>query len=332
MTIATINQNPLLSLVITSYTVERLNDIYELLESVKNQTYNRIEVIFVAERSTELFKKVETFAKEKELQAFISVFNDGSPGQSPARNLGLMYAKGEIIAFVDDDVLLFPDWANKMVKTYEDSSIIGVTGPAYPIWENETLAWLPIELYWLASCTDFTGITKPVAVRTAGGMNMSFRREAFNHCHFSQEYGHVAQEQKKVGPVVDDAEFSINLRLKSKKTILFNPLVRVKHRVYPYRLSHKFIRGQAFWQGYSKALLRKTFRNDPDTRGLLRERNLLHRIIFSLLPRTSLELFACPKLAFKKILLINKVLFYVALGFSAGVCPRVIGFSKKYFK
>lgn len=325
------NQYLTLSIVITSYTTERLNDIYELLESIRNQKYVRIEVIFVAERSSELLERVKNYAEANDIPNLIAVFNNGALGQSPARNLGIKHATGEIIGFVDDDVLLFSDWAKETVKSYEDSSIIGVTGPAFPIWENESMTWLPPELYWIASCTDFIGLTKPQAVRTAGGMNMSFRREAFNYCRFSREFGHIAQEQKKVGPVVDDAEFSINLRLQTGKTILFNPMVRVKHRVYSYRLSEQFIRGQAYWQGYSKALLRKMYRDDPDTRSLLRERTLLRRILFKLIPHTTLQFFYNPIVAWKKFSLTHRVLFYVALGFSAGIFPKITGFSKRYF-
>ena len=326
-----IKQDLSLSIVITSYTLERLKDIYELLESIKNQIHKRIEVIFVAERSPELLEKVKDYAEANGMANLTPVFNNGSQGQSAARNLGVKNAKGDIIAFVDDDVLLFSDWARETVKSYEDGSIIGVTGPASPLWENESMSWLPQELYWITSCTDFIRFTQPQAVRNAGGMNMSFRREAFNYCCFSQDFGHIAKAHKKVGPVVDDAEFSINLRLKSGKTILFNPKVQVKHRVYSYRLCERFIRGQAYWQGYSKALLRKIYQDDPDTRSLLRERTLLRRILFRLIPLTTLQLFSNPILAWKKFSLTNRVLFYVALGFSAGQLPKVFGFSRKYF-
>jgi hypothetical protein len=49
---------PLLSIVVTSYTTERLKDIFDLLKSIQNQTYENIEVVFAAERSAELMKKV----------------------------------------------------------------------------------------------------------------------------------------------------------------------------------------------------------------------------------------------------------------------------------
>ena len=298
-----------LSIVITSYTTERLKDIYELFDSIKNQTIllqpqalspqskvlspespdtghrtsdigHPLEVIFVAERSRELYEKVKEYgervlgprfqviglnidSEHRTWNVEHGTFVDGEPGLSAARNLGVMNAKGDMVGFVDDDVVLFPDWAEEMVKTYEDDSAIGVTGPAFPLWEDQSMSWLPEEFYWIISCSAFTGWNGLRPVRSAWGNNMSFRKEAFNYCRFSQDFGQTMGEQEawKAGPV-DDAEFSINLRLKTRKSILFNPRVRVKHKVYTYRLSQKFIRGQCYWQGYSKALLRKTYPDD----------------------------------------------------------------------
>lgn len=152
--------NQLLSIVVTSYTLERLQDIFELLDSIRAQTYPNIETIFVAERSRELYERVKTYAEEKAVPNMMAVFNNGEPGQSPARNLGIKHANGDIIAFVDDDVVLFPDWAEEMVKTYEDDSIIGVTGPAFPLWEDESLQWLPEEFYWILGCSNFSGVSE----------------------------------------------------------------------------------------------------------------------------------------------------------------------------
>jgi glycosyltransferase involved in cell wall biosynthesis len=324
-------QNPLLSIVVTSYTVQRLSDVYELLDSIRNQTYKNIETIFVAERSKELYERVKTYAEKKGMSNMMAVFNDGEPGQSPARNLGVKHANGDIIGFTDDDVVLFSDWAEEMVKTYEDDSIIGVTGPAFPLWEDESMSWLPKEFHWIISCSTWSGWNGVRQVRQAGGMNMSFRKEAFNYCHFSDAFGHTAQEGKKVGPVVDDAEFSINLRLKTGKLILYNPSVRVQHKVYPYRLSRRFIRGQAYWQGYSKALLRRIYRDDADTRGLVRERILLRRILLKLLPSTLIGFFRHPSIAAKRLRLTVSVLFHVGLGYFSAALPALGTITRKIY-
>ena len=325
--------NTRLSIVVTSYTTDRLQDIYELLDSIQGQTYPNLEVVFVAERSQELRERVASYAEQRSLANTKTVFNDGPGGLSASRNFGAREATGDIIAFADDDVVLFPDWAEQMVGAYVGGdSTIGVTGPGFPRWKDESQSWLPEELYWIISCTGFTGWNGVREVRSAWGMNMSFRREAFSFCSFSEDFGQTkgGQAALKAGPF-DDAEFSINLRLRTGKVIVYNPNVRVWHKVYPYRLGFTFVRGQAYWQGYSKALYRKTYGEDRDTRSLVREYDLLRRILLGLLPRTFGEFFRSPAIAWKKLSITVNVLFHVALGYAAASWPRLMGFTRRYF-
>ena len=143
-----------ISLITTSYTMDRLNDIIELLDSVSVQTYQNIETVFIAERSPELADSIQGYISEKGYSNMQVLYNEGEWGVSSARNLAIGPVKGDIIAFVDDDALLFPDWAEETVKTYaEDSSVIGVTGPIFPLWERDSTSWFPQEFYWIFSCT-----------------------------------------------------------------------------------------------------------------------------------------------------------------------------------
>ncbi|MDD4923406.1 MAG: glycosyltransferase family 2 protein [Dehalococcoidales bacterium] len=326
------NGHSSLSLVITSYTTERLNDIYELLESIKKQTYQNMETIFVVERSQELCDMLDTFIKEKQIDSVRIVFSPQKLGLSMSRNLGIENAEGDIIAFVDDDVVLFPDWAEEMAHTYHDETIIGVTGPGYPVWEDSKMSWLPDEFQWIVSCTAFTGWQSARTVRSTWGMNMSFRKEVFKESRFSPNFGNTngGKEAWKSGPV-DDAEFSIRVRMKTGKHILYNPKVQVYHNVYKYRLTLKFIRGQCYWQGYSKALLKKMYPEDNDTSNLTRERSVLERILFRMLPLSLAGLFYKPLISFKRIKLSIYALFFVALGYISCSCPKMFGFAKKYF-
>ncbi len=315
---------PLLSVVFTTYTAERLPDVEELLDSLHHQSYPNLELIFVAERERELQEEVEAFARRRGIDNLQVVFNDGEPGLSPARNLGVQHANGEIIAFIDDDAVAFPDWAANIVRSYADAAVIGVTGPGLPLWQDESLRWLPEEFYWIVSCTAFTGWKERRAVRTAWGMNMSFRREAFDHCSFSHATGRTGGgfEAWKAGPF-DDVEFSTSLRLKTGRALAFDPDVRVWHKVYGYRLTPRFIRGQSFWQGYTKALLRRAYAADEDLRNLAREYDLLRRILLGLLPRTVAQLVRSPGPAWCRLCLIGSVLLHVGLGYAAGSWPRL---------
>jgi glycosyltransferase involved in cell wall biosynthesis len=51
-------------------------------------------------------------------------------GLSAARNLGLLSAKGDIVSYIDDDVLVGKDWLKEVMATFQKSTNIGgVTGP-----------------------------------------------------------------------------------------------------------------------------------------------------------------------------------------------------------
>ena len=301
-----IAQSPLLSLVVTSYTTERLSDIYELLESIKNQTYENIEVLFVAERSQELYDKVKDYGETKNVTHLKVLFNDGEPGLSAARNVGIGKATGDIIAFVDDDVVLFPEWAEDMVKAYDDDSIIGVTGPAVPLWEDESMSWFPEEFYWIISCSDWAGWDKITVARSAWGMNMSFKREAFTSAGlFLNEFGYHK-------PMAEDLEFSLRVKSKTGKQILYNPQVRVWHRVHKYRLSWRFIAARSHHIGVSRHLLKKLYPKDSSMFSL--EGELLRRIL-KLPLNIAKEAPRNPVLAWRKLSVTITALFFVAIGY-----------------
>ena len=305
-----------ISIITPCYTMDRLKDITELLDSIQAQSYKNIETIIVAERSPELEESVRNYAQEKDYPNVLVLYNQGEWGISSARNLGIKEASGEIIAFVDDDALLFPGWAEETARAYaEDSSIIGLTGPILPLWEDEAMNWFPREFYWIFSCT-YWDWTEPTEVRNGYGTNVSFRRKAFDQCGLFKTnlgikgYGKSGWQ----GLGGEETEFSIRVKRQTGERIVYHPNIKVKHKIYRYRFSSSFIRKRAYWEGQAKAMFNKLYRSDHE-RILSTEHELLQRIFCKLIPSSIKLLFSQPKIALRQLLVTKLVLTCVAAGY-----------------
>ena len=101
-------QQPLISIIAPCYNGERF--IHRFLESVLNQTYTNLELIFVDDGSTDRTKEValsyEQAFREKGM-AFFYLYQENA-GQAAAINKGLEVFRGEYIMFSDSD-----DWLSE---------------------------------------------------------------------------------------------------------------------------------------------------------------------------------------------------------------------------
>jgi len=296
--------------------LDRLKDITELLDGIQAQSYKNIETLIVTEGSPDLTKSIKAYINEKGYPNIQVLRNEGERGSYQSRNLGIGQARGEIIAFIDDDALPFPNWAEETARTYaEDSSIIGLTGPILPLWELDSIAWFPIEFYWIFSCT-YWDWTDKREVRNGYCTNLSFRREAFDSCGLFKTNLGVGEGGKSdwQQPGAQETEFCFRVRQKTGKRIIYDPDVKVNHKVYGYRLSTKFIVRRAYWEGYAKAILYKLYRS-IDKGVLCPEYELLRRIFFRLLPNSLKLLFSQPIVALRQLGVTFLVLVCVASGY-----------------
>jgi glycosyltransferase involved in cell wall biosynthesis len=115
-------RNRTVSVIIPS---RRKGSLQRCLASLENQTYSadRFEVIVVSP---------EKFIVEKASKVAIKNIVDSRANQAEARNIGEKQAKGDILAFCDDDCVLPPDWIENGVKPFSDSCVATVGGPTVP--------------------------------------------------------------------------------------------------------------------------------------------------------------------------------------------------------
>jgi GT2 family glycosyltransferase len=314
--------SPSLSIVVASYTLKRLPDLLVLLESIRGQRHSDLEVVFVSDGNRELASEIETRAPSLGLSLRV-VFNAGPRGLSGARNVGLQAARAEIVAFLDDDVVLSPEWTGQVVAAFEDPSVVGVTGPAFPLWDDESLNWVPEEFYWLLSCTGWTGWEYPREVRNAWGMDMAFRRrDLVSAGGFSSHLGLKGAG----GPVAEDVEFALRVRASTGGKILYLPKAQVWHRVHRYRLSLRYILQRSYEVGRSRWFVKRLSDGLGLNGSLADERTLLSRMFNRTFPLVLRGLFRRPRIAVRQGLLAASSLAAVTAGFVTGAIlawPRV---------
>lgn len=112
--------NSLVSIIVPTYnSAEFLEDC---LQSVKNQTYDNIELIVVDNNSMDNTKEIAKKFTDK-------VFNKG-PERCTQRNFGVKQADGEFVAIIDSDMKLATEVIEQCVnKMQEDERVAGVIIP-----------------------------------------------------------------------------------------------------------------------------------------------------------------------------------------------------------
>lgn len=100
--------NPLISIIMPTY--NRENIILNSINSVLNQTYPNFELIIIDDGSTDGTKSLLKSIEEKRVKI---LHNNENKGCSYSRNIGLKYAKGDIIMYLDSD----NEWDSEYIKT-----------------------------------------------------------------------------------------------------------------------------------------------------------------------------------------------------------------------
>jgi GT2 family glycosyltransferase len=170
--------DPYVSIVIA--TSSRYESLDKLLNCLRNQTYQNFEIILVCIKADEVIRRLSLKYNAKFLE-------DQGKGLCYARNLGIREAKGKIVIFLDDDVILDRDWVEIVVKNFNlNCRIAGVGGIPIPVKDNRTPH--RVGIYDIISditvkrTKRFVGwqsktISYKAKVDFLSGSNMAFRRD-----------------------------------------------------------------------------------------------------------------------------------------------------------
>jgi O-antigen biosynthesis protein len=135
-------------------------------------------------------------ASQKALPCDLSVLEFDKANISEARNIGIAHARGDVVAFMDDDAIPEPTWLAHLTIPFEDDSVAQSGGT--------TLGRNGISIQYAAAQADGFGVTHPVSVSGTSpvrletapdlvprlhGTNMAVRRDVLlAHDGFDQRF------------------------------------------------------------------------------------------------------------------------------------------------
>lgn len=248
------NQNVKCSVVISTYTIQRFEDVARCLRSLQNQTVPPEEVLIILDPIQDLIK----FYSDNlgEFHAKIVISNEF--GLSAARNTGIRASKGEIVIFIDDDAYAQENWLERILENFKDEKIWVVGGKIIPEFQKKRPNWFPEELDWILGCT-YRGMPEVrTEIRNPIGANMAFRREVFEKVGFFETL--VGRFGRKL---LGSEETELCLRLKNRypfAKIVYDPEAVVYHKVPQERTRIGYVLKRAYYEGVSKAILSSRFK------------------------------------------------------------------------
>jgi glycosyltransferase involved in cell wall biosynthesis len=236
---------------------ESLDNVLGCFSKMRFDQDTSWELLVVDNNSSDRTKIIVDQAIERG-QKNIRYLFEGSQGKSFALNCGIAAAKGEIIAFTDDDVAVHPHWVAELKKIFSEFDCMGAGGRIIPTFRNNPPSWLRVDVPYpfMNVLVSFDFGKKPCALKqTPFGANMAFRKNAFDRYGlFRTDLGPTKENIFRRG---EDSEFSARL-LAAGETVMYAPEAIVYHPVEEERMKKGYFKAWYFNAGRCTAL-----RNPP---------------------------------------------------------------------
>jgi glycosyltransferase involved in cell wall biosynthesis len=187
-----------ISIVIPAYNEETY--IKKCLLSIEQyRTPDLCQVLVVDNASTDA---TATIAK---LFSFVTVLSEPQKGNAHARQMGLMHATGDLVAFLDADSTITENWIQiAMAEFKTDENIVALSGPCVFYDLNNRYSFL-VWIYFNIIVIPFSKITNSVALLG----NLVIKKDAIikiggfdTTIKFYGDDANIIRRLKKVGKVI----------------------------------------------------------------------------------------------------------------------------------
>jgi len=247
--IATYNRRSLLERTLGALEEQRVpRDGFEVIVADNGSTDDTSALLAVVQSRGRIDLRVVTVAE---------------PGKSVALNVAMPQAKGDVLAFTDDDVVPEPEWLAAIERAFEAAEVDFVAGRILPLWEAPPPAWLSPALYGVVAVPD-GGPDRQVIGGTGSsimpiGTNLALRRDVVDRLGgWRTDLGKL-RGTLRTG---EDHEFFVRM-LRAGCRGVYEPGARVGHFVPAGRLRQAYFREWFRGNGRVVALLEEEY---PTTR------------------------------------------------------------------
>ena len=227
--------------------LQRTLESLALVEPCPDMTW---EIIIVANCCTDDTLRVAD-ALKAQIPAHVVILEEAEPGVVAARNRALRHARGDIIAFLDDDVKVSPLWLRELVKAFDSEQPDVLVGRIYLDWHKLSRPkWFDARMGQYLAQVDLGEVPMLLQNPLGAGANMAITRDML------QRIGGFCCPLKRCGKRTAGEDTDMIARaMGTKGRVLYAPMVKVDHYVAPARLTVKYLRGVAFDVGMAEYLM-----------------------------------------------------------------------------
>jgi len=213
------------------------DDEYEIIVVDNNSTDDTLEVVKECNGND---KKKVIYVKDSEI------------GLHNARHTGAKTAKGEILAYVDDDGICDVKWLYEIVKPYDNPEVGCVGGKILPKWEAVPPGWIRQYPSYL-SLLDLGDEVKELKMPRIYGCNLSIRRSLlFEVGGFNPD---AFGDKRQIWFRGDGESGLLRKVLASGRKIIYTPHAIIYHVIPEKRLTLDYFKRRSFIEGISASFV-----------------------------------------------------------------------------
>ncbi|HET7572553.1 MAG TPA: glycosyltransferase family 2 protein [Gaiellaceae bacterium] len=182
----------------------------------------------------------------------VTLLHEPEPGLSRGRNRGVAAARGEIVLFTDDDVLVEDGWADALAAAFADPAVGVAGGRTLPIWPHPPAAWLDGPHRVSLALFDHGEESRLLADDEAlAGANLALRASLLGPDPFRLDIGNTGDRR------FGYEETALVDALRREHAAVYVGSAVVHHRIRAERMTLRWLRATYFDQGIAVLRLRE---------------------------------------------------------------------------